>query len=82
MDGELLFYIGALIAILALKVWLAVLVEKWAKRRGRTGRAWFACAFLWLIPTVIVLALLPQKPVIAMQASSQHQIDLFAPAAE
>jgi hypothetical protein len=76
MDRELLFYIGVLIAILSLKVWLAVLVEKWARRKGRTGGAWLVCAFLWLIPTVIVLALLPRKPVIKMQPSSQHQINM------
>jgi len=47
--------------ILGLKVWLALAVDGWAKRKGRTGRGWFLCAFLWLIPTAIVLACLRNK---------------------
>jgi hypothetical protein len=63
------------------KVWLAFKVRDWAKRRGRTNRAWFICALLFLIPTVIVLVLLPKMPVITMQHSSRHQIDLSVPEA-
>jgi hypothetical protein len=69
------------LAVLGLKVWLAFRVEKWARSKGRTGRWWFLCALLWLIPTAIVLALLPTKPLITMQHSSRHQIDLSAPEA-
>jgi hypothetical protein len=71
--------IPLVVAILGARVWLTFLIEKWAISRGRTGRAWFICAFLWMIPTVIVLALLPKKPVIRMQPSSKHQIDLAVP---
>lgn len=45
----------------SIAVWFALLVDKWAKRKGRTGRFWFLCGFLRLIPTVIVLALLRKR---------------------
>jgi len=81
MDGETFLVIGLLIAVLGLKVWFALLVDKWAKRKGRTGRFWFLCGFLWLIPTVIVLPLLrkgrpesdipsPPSPVFAKAGAS------------
>jgi hypothetical protein len=71
-----------LLIILLVKVWLAFKVRDWAAGRGRTNRAWFICALLFLIPTVIVLVLMPKLPVIKMQHSSQHKIDLSAPEAD
>jgi hypothetical protein len=68
-----------LLLILALRVWLALKVRDWAKRRGRPGTPWFVWALFFLIPTAIVLAVLPKLPVIKMQHSSQHKIDLSAP---
>ncbi len=56
----------------------ALKIRDWAKRRGRTGKAWFICALLFMIPTIIVLLMLPKLPVITMQHSSQHKIDLNA----
>jgi hypothetical protein len=64
--------------ILLIQVWLASKVGDWAKRRGRTSKAWFVCAAVALIPTIVILALLPKLPVITMQHSSLHKIDLSA----
>lgn len=61
MDSDTLLAFGALVAIFGLRVWFALLVDKWAKRKGRTGKYWFLCGFLWLIPSVIVLALLRKQ---------------------
>jgi hypothetical protein len=66
-----------MLIIVFVKVFLAFKVRDWARRRGRTGKAWLVCAILALIPTIVVLVLLPKMPVITMQRSSQHKIELF-----
>lgn len=81
MNAFLSSPLAMLVIILFVQVWLAFKVRDWAKRRGRTSKAWFVCAVFALVPTVVVLVLLPKMPVIRMQHSSQHKIDLSAPEA-
>jgi hypothetical protein len=79
MNDSLSSPLAMFLIILFIQVWLASKVRDWAKRRGRTSKAWFVCAVFALVPTVVVLVLLPKMPVIKMQHSSQHKIELFGP---
>jgi hypothetical protein len=52
-------YIVLTIIVLALRLWLAFLINKWAKHKGRTSGVWFFWAFAFLGPTALVLAIVP-----------------------
>jgi|HubBroStandDraft_4_1064222.scaffolds.fasta_scaffold108186_4 hypothetical protein len=52
--------ITLLLVVLAVRFWLAYLVDQWANRKGYGG-PWMLFGFIFLIPTTLVLLCLPRK---------------------